>query len=192
VITHQSHPGPTSETISRTFPNIKFHVEWRDLPLQTALPADQMCGLHLYAPLKIATLHSILLSTMRKPQLHSGRPYVELPDDRDIDAITIHRSTTLLQSRGLSLDKRYRIRCSTFLSVGIENGSWSQQTSLDTQKHLLSLVSPEPAIMTGLPARAESQPRIKTFEIRFLNMNPFHLCKWLQFVSCSEMRRISI
>jgi hypothetical protein len=151
-----------------------------------------MCGLHLYAPLKIATLHSILLSTMRKPQLHSGRPYVDLPGDSDIDIIVIHRSGSLSLSQGLSLDKRYRIRCSTFLSVGIENGSWAQQTLLETQKHLLSLSSREPSIMTGLPATAQSETRIKTSELRFLNMNPTHLCKWLQFVSCSEMRRYLI
>jgi hypothetical protein len=116
--------------IRRAFPNLKFHLEWQ-LPSRPAKSLfGWMCSLHIYTPVKVRTLHDILLSTLRKPQPNSGRPYVEFPPDSDVDDIVIHPSGSLLHSPGLSLDKCYRIRDSRTFWVHLEDGSWSDQPRL--------------------------------------------------------------
>jgi hypothetical protein len=185
--TRQGQLAAANETglIKSTFFNLKFHLEWRVPSRNSASPFDWACTLHVHAPVKTLFLHSILVSVLRKPQPKSGRPYVQVPID--INNIVLHPSGTLLHSPSLSLDKRYRIKCSSFLSVRIVDGLWSQQPSLDSFKNLLSLLSREPSIIAGAGAAAEAVPCVDTVEIRLLDMHSSHLNRWLQFVSRPDL-----
>jgi hypothetical protein len=175
-----------SDQVDRAFPNIRFHVIWQHPPLSAAPPSDWKCGLHIHASLQTSDVHSIILSTLRRPQPKSGCPYVKFPDESDINAIVIHRSGSLSQSHKLPLHKIYRVNPSGGLSVRLEDGNWSDQRSLEMMKRILDFFNAVTSWTTVAATRGTSEPRIETVEIRFLDMHPSHLSKWLQFVSTNQ------
>jgi hypothetical protein len=148
---------PTSNSI--------LNGNFRRVRLNRCSAGCAVCAYTLLSSLR--TLHDILLSTLRKPQPNSERPYVKFPPDNDIDDIVFHASGSLLHSPGMSLDQCYRIPGPQTLWAHLEDGSWSDQSSLDIMKYVFSLIGVESSALTMAIAKIaeRADPEVKTLEI---------------------------
>jgi hypothetical protein len=79
----------------------------------------------------------------------------------------------------------YRVKGYGSLSVRMEDEKYANQKSWDNFKRVLHLVG-EYSTTSAFPLSAEVEAQVKTVEIRCLDMHPFHLPKFLSFVSCSR------
>jgi hypothetical protein len=183
---------PSSETnnLTRAFPNLKIHVEWR-----TPFPpfpytanntsSNRLRTLHIHAPLNARALHLVLLSMLRKPQPRSGRSYVDMEADNDIDSVMLHPLGHLSGSTSSFPDRRYRIKSANALTILLEDGDWSRQRALDGLKNILFMLTrdnPSPP-QPGNAGRGEVETGMKTVDLHFPDMHPRYMFSWLQFVS---------
>jgi hypothetical protein len=145
-----------------------------------------MCSLHVHAPVKVPTLHAILISTLRRPQPNSGRPYVEFPEDQDINAIVFHGSGSLIQSANSPVDESYKFKSSGVLSIHKEVSNWSRDKVLDTLRCVLHIVGQEAPTSPSAAAWTVVESQVKTVGIRFLDIDPNKLPNWLSFVSLPD------
>jgi hypothetical protein len=179
---------PSSETnnLTRAFPNIKIHVEWRaPVPYSANISPDRMRTLHIHAPLNARALHLVLLSMLRKPQPRSSRPYVNMGPANDIDSVMLHPLGHLSGSTSSFPDRRYRIKSANALTILLEDGDWSRQRALDGLKNILFMLtrdSPNPS-QPGNAPRGDAESAMKTFDLHFPDMHPRYVFSWLQFVS---------